>query len=87
MKIQNGRAVAYICLALSGLFVMTGLYQIEVIEWQKYLQYPTFAWPFGFRSEFWLARDIFYAFIIGGWILCVISASIMIYMTYCPADW
>jgi hypothetical protein len=68
MKLLISKAML-ICLGVGAALIFSSLYQIEVIEWQKYHQYPTFAWPFGFRSEFWLARDIFYTWIAAGWAL------------------
>lgn len=60
-------------LLLSGLFLMTGLYQIEIMWIQKAWEWPGFMMPFGWIVPWWFARDIWYAFIIIGWLLAIIA--------------
>jgi len=60
-------------LLLSGLFLMTGLYQLEIMWIQKAWEWPCFMMPFGWRVPFWFARDVWYSFIILGWLLAIIS--------------
>lgn len=61
--------LALLDIIFGAVLIFIALYQIEVIEWQKYHLYPTFAGPFGLRLEFWLARDILYTMIVVGWLL------------------
>jgi len=52
---------------------MTGLYQLEIMWIQKAWERPEFMMPFGWIVPWWFARDIWYAFIILGWLLTIIS--------------
>ena len=68
-------------LLLSGLFLMTGLYQIEIMWIQISEQHGIpqgwikdgFIMPFGWIVPWYVARDIWYSFIILGWLLAIIS--------------
>jgi hypothetical protein len=80
MKLQRNRIIreyyskAIVGLIFSGLLILASLYQLEIIAiWilrgREIFEFPFFLWT----TSVWMARDIWYAVLVIGWILGMLS--------------
>lgn len=58
---------------ISGSLLFIGLWQIEMMWLHKAWGHEGFVLPFGKKVPWWFARDLWYACIIGGYVILILA--------------
>jgi hypothetical protein len=78
----KGRRRSVIALILSAVLLFVGLYQLEIMWIQKAWEWDYFMMPFGWKVPWYVARDVWYSFVILGWILSVVVACYWLFKSF-----
>lgn len=72
-------ALLFACVLVGSLFLMVGLYQIEIMWIQHAWNWEYFVMPFGWKVPWWFARDVWYTMIIAGFFIAIIGVFISLW--------
>jgi len=57
---------------LSGMLLVAGLWQLEMIDIHRSWGFDQFSLPFGYTVPWWWARDLCYAMILASFLLTIL---------------